>query len=110
MVRNQMKKGGKKHRCDYVLFHELRALLLPRLGAENIEQPEHIADLLFNILSECCAGKTFYIPKATHKSRQMLSERNSHIMALYDSGVSAADIAHRYRLRETYVLALIRRL
>lgn len=99
---------GKKPASNYVPFHEISAYLLPGLVAKNIEQPEYIVDLLCKVLSERCTGKFFYVPKGSIKSKQMLSERNDNIKALYDSGVPTADIAHRYHLRESYVLALIK--
>lgn len=82
---------------------------MPRLDAANVAQSDYVAELLLRTLSECYAGQVIYIPKSTSKSKQMLSERNRNIKALYVSGVSAADIARRYQLSAAHVWTLIGR-
>ena len=82
---------------------------MPRLDAANIEQSDYVAELLLQALFECYAGQVVYIPKKSSASKKQLSERNRNIKALYDSGVSVADIAQRYSLSAAHVWTLVGR-
>ena len=82
---------------------------MPRLDAAHVEQSDYVAELLLQAVFECYAGQVIYIPKRGIESKKQLGERNRTIKALYDSGVSVADIARRYRLSAPHVWTLVGR-
>lgn len=72
---------------------------------------------LLKEIQEYVEGTLIYIPKKTCKagwgsisgSRQLLDRRNNAIRALFQQGVSVADLSERYHLGEDTVRKIIYR-